>query len=161
MTRADVPRPPQVTSVPVAPLGRPLRILMVHRGLTSFDGEAGEVQQQVLGLLTAALGVHACEVYVSDCRFVYRAVATAGEVRYCRIGTLVRTRIRYDVAHVHMPVPAAHLLTAALLRARRVPVVLSPMGMLGATYARSTWYQGRPTVFALVKPAVVAALRIL
>ena len=152
---------PQVSEHPAHELRRPLKVLMVHRGLTSLDGEAAEVQQQVLGLLTADLGPHRCEVYVSDCRYVYRAVLHGQEVRYCRLTTLFRSRIRFDVAHVHMPVPAVHVVTAVLLRLRRVPVVLSPMGMLGDDYARSTWYRGRPTLFARLKPSVVRLLRAL
>lgn len=154
-------RLPQVTEHPARELRRPLRVLMVHRGLTSVDGEAAEVQQQVLGLLTAAPGPDGCEVYVSDCRYVYRAVLHGREVRYCRLTTLFRARIRFDVAHVHMPVPAVHVVAAVLLRLRRVPVVLSPMGMLGDDYARSTWYRGRPTLFARLKPSVVRLLRAL
>jgi glycosyltransferase involved in cell wall biosynthesis len=33
------------------------------------------------------------------------------------------------------------------------------MGMLGADYARSTWFRGRPTLFARLKPHVVRLLR--
>lgn len=133
---------------------------MVHRGLTSFDGEAGELQQQVLGLLTADLGPHRVAVYVSDCRFVYQACLHDGAVLYCRLGLLHRAGVDFDVAHVHMPVPAVHVSTAVRLRLRGVPVVLSPMGMLSDDFAGSTWFRGRP-VFARLKPMVVAVLRVL
>lgn len=138
----------------------PLRVLLVHRGVLTREAEAAEVEQLAVGLLLAA-GRGSIEVSVSDCRWVYRAVLHDGEVRLCRTGLLRHLRDGVDVAHVHMPVPVQHLLAAVALRLHGVPVVLSPMGMLGDDFGRSTWFRGRRTLFAHVKPATVLLLRLL
>ena len=136
-----------------------LRVLVVHRGVLARDAEAAEVEQQVLGLLSRPPGQRAAEVWVSDCRFLYRAVLHDGELAYCRTGRLRRGSLEVDVAQIHMPVPLPHLAAAVLLRLRRVPVVLSPMGMLGDDYARSTWSLGRRSALAVGKPAAIVVLR--
>lgn len=94
---------------------------MVHRGLTSFDGEAGELQQQVLGLLTADLGPHRVAVYVSDCRFVYQACLHDGAVLYCRLGLLHRAGVDFDVAHVPHAGPGGGRLDGGAAPAARRP----------------------------------------
>lgn len=138
-----------------------LRVLMVHRGVLAREAEAAEVEQLVVGMLQAARSGarQGVDVSVSDGRWVWRAVLHGDDLEYVRSGRLRALARTFDVAHVHMPVPAAHVLAAALLRRHGVPVALSPMGMLGDDYARSTWFRRSP--FALVKPAVVVLVRAL
>ena len=137
-------------------VGDPLRVLVVHRGLLQRRDESAEVEQHIVGLLDADV-----EVYGSDGRYVYQAVSHGARLEYCPQGRLGVFAIRaIDVVHVHMPIPLAHIGVALLARFAAVPVVLSPMGMLGNAYSESSWFRGPGGPFTRGKPLIVRCLRV-
>lgn len=65
-------------------------------------------------------------------------------------------RMRIDVAHVYMVLPPLHLLLAILLRVRGVPVVCTPIGMLGRNFATASWFKPNSRSRQRLKPFQVA-----
>lgn len=141
---------------------RPLRVLVVHTGLHLREVESYEIYETVAGLAAAAEG-EPVVLQATDGRQLYDAQRGAdGELEYVRCGTVLDAlRRRYDVAHVHMVLPQTHLLLAALLRMRGVPIVLSPMSMLGDDFGGGSWFRHRPPAILRVKPHAVRLMRVL
>jgi hypothetical protein len=141
-------------------LTRPLRLLVVHRGLLHRRDDTIEVEQHLVGIIEAG-GVRV-DVMASDGHSLLRPVVREDGVVYAHEGRFRPWSGRgFDVAYVHMPVPLVHLVVAACLRLAGTKVVFAPMAMLEDGYARSGWFRplSRPAVLA--KVVAVRALRAL
>lgn len=77
----------------------PLRVLVVHQGVLTREGEAGEVERQVYGLLHGQRRGRRAEVFVTDCRYLLQAVLRDDEVQHCRIGGLSWRRASASTSH--------------------------------------------------------------
>lgn len=141
---------------------RHLKVLVVHTGLHLREVESYEIYETVAGL-AAAIENEDVVLQATDGRHLYDAQrGDDGELEYVRCGSVVDAlRRRYDVAHIHMVLPQTHLLLAALLRLRGVPVVLTPMSMLGDDFGGSSWFRHRRTAVLRVKPHAVRVMRLL
>jgi hypothetical protein len=141
-------------------LTRPLRLLVVHRGLLHRRDDTIEVEQHLVGIVEA--GRARVDVMASDGHSLLRPVVREDGVVYAHEGRFRPWSGRgFDVAYVHMPVPLVHLVVAACLRLTGTKVVFAPMAMLEDGYARSGWFRplSRPAVLA--KVAAVRVLRVL
>ena len=135
------------------------KLLVVHSALGWRENEGAEIADLVAGLrrrVAAAGG----QLLATNGRALFRVDTHGDDVAFTRIGglsALIRTRI--DAAHVHMVTQVRHLLVALFLRLRRVPVVLSPMAMLGDDFAASSWFRTPGRLRRRAKPLLVRALR--
>ncbi|TAL22731.1 MAG: glycosyltransferase family 1 protein [Frankiales bacterium] len=134
----------------------------MHTGLHLREVESYEIYETVAGLAAAA-ATEDVVLQATDGRHLYDARrGVDGELEYVRCGSVLDAlRRRYDVAHVHMVLPQTHLLLAFLLRVRGVPVVLSPMSMLGDDFGGGSWFRHRRPALLRVKPHAVRLMGVL
>ena len=132
---------------------------MVHLWLHRREVEHFEIYETVAGLVRAA-EAEGSMVCATDGRLLYdTGWDDDGQLVYEPRGGLsaVLSR-RWDVAHVHMVLPHAQMLFAAALRLRGIPVVLTPMSMLGDDFASGSWFRTRAPRLRRLKPYGVRVL---
>lgn len=138
---------------------RPVRVLVVHRGLLWGRDESAEVNELVAGLLAPATGP-ALEVLATEGRRLFRARLAGATVDYLPAGALGADALTgVDLGWVHVPLHPSHLAIALRLRLRGRPVVLSPMGMLTRDFTGARWFS-RTRFPRTLKPVAVGVLRV-
>jgi glycosyltransferase involved in cell wall biosynthesis len=136
-----------------------LHLLVVHSALGWRENEGGEIADLIVGL-RRRVAAEGGQLLATNGRALFRVEADGDDVGYTRVGGLsALIRARVDAAHVHMVSQVRHLLVALLLRLRGVPVLLSPMGMLGDDFAGSSWFRTSGRLRRRAKPVLVRALR--
>jgi glycosyltransferase involved in cell wall biosynthesis len=133
----------------------PLHVLVLHGDLMSRMYESSEVWQVVTALLRSA--GRPLRISVTDCRRVYDAVLQ-GERAECGAGRRLNPAEHFDAVHIFGPLPLRHVLIALLLRARRIPVVFTPMSLLADDFTQTSWYRRTPGLYRRLKPHLVAAV---
>jgi hypothetical protein len=137
---------------------RPLRLLVVHRGLLHQRDDTLEIDQQVLGIIE--VGGARVEPWASDGHSLFRVEVREGAICYAYGGRFPWRRAHgFDVAYVHMPVPLVHLLVAARLRVAATKIVFAPMAMLEDGYGRSGWFRRLSLGARVAKWLTVRVLR--
>lgn len=134
---------------------QPLRVLLVYRALFRDRDEALEVRELIAGIAESAPGTAVVEVTNGRERFAPRGRELEP------LGPLRLRDARYDVAHVHLALPLAHLLLAFALRLRGARIVLTPMAVLGEDFARGSWFRPMSPVRRALKPIAVRLHRTL
>ncbi|MGH3664859.1 MAG: hypothetical protein ACRDU8_02000, partial [Egibacteraceae bacterium] len=136
-------------------------VLVVNQSLAWNRNEGAEIRQAVVGLVPA---VEACggRVLATDGRALFAVTRDGDDVAFRREGGFAALlRADVSVAHVHLVNKPAHAVVAALCRLRHIPVVCSPMAMLGRDFAAGSWFHDPRRPAGRTKPLLVAALRLL
>lgn len=137
----------------------PLRVLVVHGALGWRENEGGEIADVIYGLLRRVEATGG-QMLATDARALFRVERSGDDVDFVRIADLAAVvRADVDVVHVHMVTKLRRLLLALLFRLRGVPVVCSPMGMLGDDFATRSWFRQTSRVRLAVKRAMLRARR--
>lgn len=136
-----------------------MRVLLVNSSWGWQEDEGREVEEQLLGLLSAA--PPRASILGTNGRRVFTVESHDGELRTSDRGSWVRLlRTPPDVAFVPMILPPLQqLLIAALLRLRGAKVVCSTLGFLGRNFATASWFRDADRLGARIKPVKVALLR--
>ncbi|MBW3661833.1 MAG: glycosyltransferase [Actinobacteria bacterium] len=132
-----------------------MRVLLVYRALFRDRDEALEVRELIAGVAESIPSNAVVEVTNGRERFVPRGRDLEP------LGPLRLREARYDVAHVHLALPVAHLLLALALRLRGARIVLTPMAMLGDDFASGSWFRPVSPVRRALKPMAVRLQRML
>lgn len=138
---------------------RPLRVLVIFGSIHWREDEGSEVREQVAGV-TEAIKPGELELRITDCRSVFRAAVTHGELHLEHAQSLVRQwLIGADVVHACIGLPDISLIVAFAFRLRGAKVILSPMTFLGEDFAQRSWTHERSKLWTRLKPGAVRVTR--
>ncbi len=138
-----------------------MRVLYMFTGVFWSRDEGTEIRELLAGLIEATSADASVVVRVSDGDRLYRPSLTVdGSVQFDDVGEFAEAvRNPPDVVWAHMVIQPQLLRAVTRLRAKRVPVLLAPMSMLGDDFASASWFKDASLLESLVKPAKVRALR--